>query len=138
MAVLFQFPSAGAPTVSFAFAAALTQMVHPQSRPLQFQLVAESGKAYVVQRSSAVEQFLEVRFMDLTEADAGSLAGFSTLQSFLSTTVSWGLSTFTATDQDGASYFVRYWAGFDTATEASGRSPRAGRWNLTLSLRKEI
>ena len=138
MPIVFQWPSAAAATVSLTFQGALVQMTHPQTRPLQFQLVAESGKLFVVQRASIAETYLEIRFLDLHEGDMGSLAGFSSLQSFLSTTTSWAMSAFTVTDVDLSSYFGRYVGGFDTFQEAVGRSQRATRWTGTITFRKEI
>ena len=48
--------------------------------------------------------------MQLPLADDGSFAGYTSLRTFLNTTVNWAQTTFTFTDADSDSFTVRYWS----------------------------
>lgn len=125
-------------SLQISFNPALARMVRPQRTPQQRLLVAESTHSYVYQIAQLEELLLNIDFEDIPEEDtvSPSTSGYNSLQTFLIDVLNWSEKQFTFTDPDGDVYFVRYWGGFESIQEASGRSAKKGRWSGQVVLRE--
>jgi len=81
-----------------------------EDTPRQRKLVSSDGTSRIIEVSTTDERMIEISVVALPLADDGSYAGYTSLRTFLLTTVNWAENTFALTDADGDSFTVRLWS----------------------------
>lgn len=85
--------------------ATLLTDVHRQRR-----MLSSDGTVRVLEVSTTDDRLIQIKIVQLPLADDGSFAGYTSLRTFLNTTVNWAQNTFTFTDADSDSFTVRFWS----------------------------
>lgn len=80
-----------------------------EDHPRQRKLVSSDGTVRILEVSTTDDRFIRVTIEQLPLADDGSFHGYTSLRTFLLTTLNWAQTTATLTDADGDSWTVRYW-----------------------------
>lgn len=103
--------------------------------PRQRRRLSTSGFVRIREVSSVKGKFLRVRLQQLHEDDEGSFAGWTSLESFLKSTVDWATNEFVYTDADGDEYNVRLWG-----NRIAVREVKVGVWEgeFLLKIREAI
>lgn len=78
-------------------------------RPRQRKLVSSDGTVRILEISTTDDRWIIIKVVELPLADDGPFSGYTSLRTFLLTTVNWAEKTFTFTDTDGDAFTVRYW-----------------------------
>ena len=133
MSHLLRYPNYTSPTQTVTLSPAFVTIQDVHITPLQRLLSAADGTQWVFQLSANLIQEYEVQVDALAEADSGGFSGFTTLQTFFTTHVTWMLTPFDLTHDDGGTVTVRLVSPQWTFTEG-----KLGRWSGSFTVRKVV
>ena len=136
MAILLRHPTAGGPTTTVTLNPAACTIARKSRMPIQQIEIAVSGREWVRELSTNIEEIWELDIIQLAEADDVTYVGddgWTTLRSFIETTLDYHANTFDLTDDDGVTLSCRYLRGLQQITEV-----RKGRYAGTLVFRKTL
>ena len=139
--VRFDFPTAALPTASVVFRPSLVSITRKRAFPVQQMEIAVSGKEWIRELNTNVEEIWEIDFLHLHETDSGIYNGFTALDAFIRTTINFSQFTFEITDADFDTLIVRYMRGLETFEEGGGRGrpdARTKQYFGTLVCRKTL
>lgn len=124
------------PTTTITLREAWVSLTNPQTTPVQHVHISQGGHSFVFSPGGATvvqNTVLPVAILNLHEDDEEGFSGYTTLRTFIITTLEWSKNFCRLVDPDGTAYAsVRYAHGLESMTEGI-----QGLWSGTLTFRVE-